>query len=168
MTGDLLSVIIFSPGVALGIEPPTSRSAVKQATDWAIILLWFEIYKSCWIHTTIACLSICTSYDISIQYFLKLLRDGWGGGGAGISFSYYKHDSPAQPHVLSGRTKKSTAKSTSLTVWSPPNSYCIYPTNSIGVSPDSNQKGRNLLLDQGSTVVQWTVSCQDDHAFLSA
>ena len=81
MTGDLLSVIIFSPGVALGIEPPTSRSAVKQATDWAIILLWFEIYKSWWIHTTIACLSICTSYDISIQYFLKLLRDGWGGGG---------------------------------------------------------------------------------------
>ena len=84
MTGDLLSVIIFSPGVALGIEPPTSRSAVKQATDWAIILLWFEIYKSWWIHTTIACLSICTSYDISIQYFLKLLRDGWGGGEQGF------------------------------------------------------------------------------------
>ena len=92
-------------------------------------------------------------YNYSLLIHLYLLRhkhtilsevvEGWG---AGISFSYYKHDSPAQLHVLSCKTKKSTAKSTSLTVWSPPNSYCIYPTNSIGVSPDSNQKGSNLLL----------------------
>ena len=128
-------------GAALGIESMTSCSAVKQATDWANPAAVWDQYRLLNTRNYSLVIHLYLLYKIRIRYSLKLLRGVRGeGGGQGFPAATISMTLPPRYMYFHAKQKKSTAKSTPLTVWSLPNSYCIYLTNSIGVCPDPNQK----------------------------
>ena len=128
-------------GAALGIESMTSCSAVKQATDWANPAALWDQYRLLNTRNYSLVIHLYLLYKIRIRYSLKLLRGVRGeGGGQGFPAATISMNLPPRYMYFHAKQKKSAAKSTPLTVWSLPNSYCIYLTNSIGVCPDPNQK----------------------------